>query len=92
MSKREQLRVCLEIAFECSDFNPAKRPFIEQLIDRLDKTETIDTQVCSQSELVDTFVANHWEPVDMVKLWLVVTYIVYCEFTPWMAPSCSKYT
>ncbi|CAM0884510.1 unnamed protein product [Alopecurus aequalis] len=41
MSKRKQVRVCIELAFECTEFNPAKRPFSTQhIIDRLDETET----------------------------------------------------
>ncbi|KAI4977756.1 hypothetical protein ZWY2020_014310 [Hordeum vulgare] len=37
----EQVRVCTEIAKECSDYNPANRPAIQDIINRLDETESV---------------------------------------------------
>lgn len=37
-----QVRVCTEIAIECTDFNPAKRPDAHHIIDRLDATRNAD--------------------------------------------------
>jgi hypothetical protein len=37
----EQIRVCAQIGIECTDNNPAKRPVIQHIIDRLDETESI---------------------------------------------------
>ncbi|KAM3240245.1 hypothetical protein ACQJBY_053752 [Aegilops geniculata] len=36
----EQVRVCAEIAIECADYNPAKRPVTKHIINRLDETES----------------------------------------------------
>ncbi|KAF7026424.1 hypothetical protein CFC21_038529 [Triticum aestivum] len=38
----EQVRVCAEIGIECTNFNPAKRPDTQYVINRLAETETID--------------------------------------------------
>ena len=37
-----QVRVCTEIAIECTDFNPAKRPDAHHIIDRLGATRNAD--------------------------------------------------
>ena len=37
----EQVRVCAEIAIECTNFNPAKRPDTQRIINRLDGKETM---------------------------------------------------
>ncbi|KAF7045610.1 hypothetical protein CFC21_054692 [Triticum aestivum] len=37
-----QVRVCAEIAIECADFNPAKRPDTQHIIDRLGATRNAD--------------------------------------------------
>uniref|UniRef100_A0ACD5XWB9 Uncharacterized protein n=1 Tax=Avena sativa TaxID=4498 RepID=A0ACD5XWB9_AVESA len=37
----EQLRVCAEIAVECIEFNPAKRPDPQNVIDRLQEVEVV---------------------------------------------------
>lgn len=37
-----QIRVCTEIAIECCDFNPAKRPDMQDIIDRLGATPNAD--------------------------------------------------
>ncbi|KAF7032533.1 hypothetical protein CFC21_043694 [Triticum aestivum] len=59
-SKREQVRVCTEIALECTEYNPAKRPSSTQsIIDRLDETETTDTQ-----DLLDVYLVELCFPVD----------------------------
>lgn len=36
----EQVRVCTEIGIECTENNPAKRPFIQHIISRLDETKS----------------------------------------------------
>ncbi|KAI5001550.1 hypothetical protein ZWY2020_026200 [Hordeum vulgare] len=38
----EEVRVCAEIGIECTNFNPAKRPDTQYIINRLAETETID--------------------------------------------------
>ncbi|EMS51104.1 Cysteine-rich receptor-like protein kinase 15 [Triticum urartu] len=38
----EQVRVCTEIAIECSDFNPARRPDTNNIINRLRATKNAD--------------------------------------------------
>ncbi|KAM3409373.1 hypothetical protein ACQJBY_001986 [Aegilops geniculata] len=35
----EQVRVCTKIGIECMDLDPKKRPVVQHIIDRLDKTE-----------------------------------------------------
>lgn len=37
-----QVRVCAEVAMECTDFNPAKRPDTQDIIDRLGATQNAD--------------------------------------------------
>jgi serine/threonine protein kinase len=49
ISQREQLRVCTEIGIQCSNFNPAKRPDSEDIINRLEKAEPM--QVIPESGL-----------------------------------------
>jgi len=45
----EQIQVCYEIAFECREFNPKKRPAsVRDIIDRFHEMESI--QVCSKFE------------------------------------------
>jgi hypothetical protein len=41
----EQVRVCAEIGIECTNFNPAKRPDMQHIVNRLDETETMDRYV-----------------------------------------------
>ncbi|CAM0958877.1 unnamed protein product [Alopecurus aequalis] len=41
----EQVRVCAEIAIECTDLNPMKRPDTQHIIDRLDRTKTMDEYI-----------------------------------------------
>ncbi|KAM3228506.1 hypothetical protein ACQJBY_059887 [Aegilops geniculata] len=36
----EQVRVCTEIGIECTEKNPAKRPFIQHIISRLDESKS----------------------------------------------------
>ncbi|KAI5017723.1 hypothetical protein ZWY2020_042611 [Hordeum vulgare] len=38
----EQVRVCTKIGIECMDLDPKKRPFVQHIIDRLDKTARTD--------------------------------------------------
>ncbi|CAM0958931.1 unnamed protein product [Alopecurus aequalis] len=40
--QQEQVRVCAEIGIECIDSNPAKRPNMQHIVDRLDKTKIVD--------------------------------------------------
>jgi hypothetical protein len=37
-----QVRVCTEIAIDCTNFNPEKRPDIQHIIDRLGATKNVD--------------------------------------------------
>ncbi|XP_037438242.1 uncharacterized protein LOC119305973 [Triticum dicoccoides] len=37
-----QVRVCTEIAIECTDFNPTKRPDIQHIMHRLGSTKNVD--------------------------------------------------
>ncbi|XP_044352180.1 uncharacterized protein [Triticum aestivum] len=41
----EQVRICAEIAIECIDFNPAKRPDTQHIISRLDQIKIMDGYV-----------------------------------------------
>ncbi|KAF7033792.1 hypothetical protein CFC21_044867 [Triticum aestivum] len=41
----EQVRVCAEIGIECTNFNPANRPDMQYVINRLAETETIDRYI-----------------------------------------------
>ncbi|KAM3353919.1 hypothetical protein ACQJBY_024860 [Aegilops geniculata] len=44
-SQKLQVRVCTNIAIECADFNPARRPTsIQYVIDRLTETESTETR------------------------------------------------
>ncbi|CAM0948543.1 unnamed protein product [Alopecurus aequalis] len=56
-TKLSQVRVCTEIAIQCTDFDPAKRPDTQNIIDRLGATKSVDesateTVVSSSSSLV----------------------------------------
>ncbi|CAM0878602.1 unnamed protein product [Alopecurus aequalis] len=41
----EQVRVCAEIGIECTNFDPAKRPDTQHIIDRLHETESMDEYI-----------------------------------------------
>ncbi|XP_037438969.1 receptor-like protein kinase ANXUR2 isoform X1 [Triticum dicoccoides] len=58
-----QVQVCTEIAIECCDFNPAKRPDMQDIIDRLGATQNVDEFAaetgCSSSSVPK--VAGSWK-------------------------------
>ncbi|VAI55683.1 unnamed protein product [Triticum turgidum subsp. durum] len=65
----EQVRPCMEIAIECTDFNPAKRPSTECILDRLNETESkgrsIETSGSTSSAVQaedDSSEKNKWTP------------------------------
>lgn len=47
IKKLEQIRICTDIALECCNVHPRKRPFSTQhILDRLEETETTDEVKC----------------------------------------------
>lgn len=53
-----QLRVCTEIAIQCTDFNPAKRPDIEHITDRLGATKSVGESSASYHKGQESL----WDP------------------------------
>jgi hypothetical protein len=53
--KLEQIRACLELGIQCTEFNPGRRPVTQYIINRLDETGMGSTsaaaQVCSLMSL-----------------------------------------
>lgn len=50
-----QLRVCTEIAIECTDFNPVKRPDIEHIIDKLRAAKSAEESAASSHKGQESF-------------------------------------
>ncbi|XP_044346512.1 uncharacterized protein [Triticum aestivum] len=53
----EQVRVCAEIGIECTNFNPANRPDMQYVINRLAETETIDRYI--ETGVITSHLAEH---------------------------------
>lgn len=53
-----QVRVCTEIAIDCTDFNPEKRPDIQHIIDRLGATKNADDPVTGSGAISSSSVAQ----------------------------------